>query len=780
MNRFEALKRWTWSVFIVFTLAFAFAGCDGDDGAQGPAGPAGPAGPEGPPGSDAPPPAQAAFEACGVCHSDGSVNSATVAHALPPIESVSNVSFLAVGADLQVTFDLAADGAAATNYNSIQRGYRNNGGTRTDICNAPSRSDPCDPGSLTLTNNGGGNYTVTVLGGATEVATPNRYMFRVGAGDDRETRVYFYGDFPASPFAAPVAVAAEACTACHGPEGIDVHGGYYAATDGAEPCLVCHGSDETGDPEVVPSLAAVAHGYHSSIWEDDGEAVEITYPTYMNNSSVCHSDPAQLTAVNSMPISAPGCFSCHGSIETIPVPDNVAGLHANATEETNCATGCHEPGGLASAALVVTDVHNGATTERGGIIWDGVDTAVTEGALIDWTITDVADDGTDLTITWQASYNGTGVDPCNATAGAGAPVFFADDDGNLSILRNYAQGQDFILGTNPNSAGQPGSSPGVDNSNTTCSGNVATTVVPVEETTAMYGRVAIQGKPRLPSVADPAGLMAVRAVTPTYDWVIGEGGEAPDRRAVVDTTQCLKCHVGSLYQHGGNRVDNVDMCLLCHNTAANDQYVRVDNFGGVDASEAYDFRAGQNFGMREMLHAVHSAGATTAPIAIYRGRGIYAWAGDESQLNNWPTGDNCTQANGRTGSNYFTVAGSDPATATSDTCQPHNFHTPTYPRGLYECAACHVEDDPETSADEGFAVLPDPTKAMASTVETGEPPFGDQLNDVLEGITASSCMTCHQSGEASVQNALKAHAYQNGWEPQEFDEGRQTIIEANQ
>jgi hypothetical protein len=35
MNRFDALKRWTWSVFIVFTLAFALAGCEGDDGAPG-------------------------------------------------------------------------------------------------------------------------------------------------------------------------------------------------------------------------------------------------------------------------------------------------------------------------------------------------------------------------------------------------------------------------------------------------------------------------------------------------------------------------------------------------------------------------------------------------------------------------------------------------------------------------------------------------------------------------------------------------------------------------
>ena len=667
--------------------------------------------------------------------------------------------------------ELVADGVLTEGYDQVQRGYRNDGGTRTDVCNAPSRSDPCDPASMTLTDNGNGNYTIKVLGEAAAAAINNRWLFRVGAGSDRETRVYFYADTPASPFPAdvsPVAHSAEACAACHGPEGIDVHGGYYAAVDGGEPCLVCHGSDESDDPEVVPALFQVVHGYHSGIWEDDGEVIEVTYPTYMNNCSVCHDSEETLTAANSMPVNDEACFSCHGSTETMFEEDDpLAGLHAGISG--GCEN-CHADGGPAASVQLVTDAHNGLTTERGGVIWEGLDTSVTEGAKIAWEITDVADDGTDVTITWQASYDGTGVDPCNDTAGEGEPVFFADGEGNLSILRNYAQGEDFILGTNPDSAGQPGDDVDVDDTNTTCSGNVATTVVPVEETEAMYGRVAIQGKPRLVSIDpdDEDGLMAVRAVTPTYDWVVGEGGAAPDRRALVDTAdKCLKCHVGSMYQHGGNRVDNVDMCLLCHNTAANDGYVRVANFGGVDESTSYDGRSGQNFGMREMLHAVHSAGETEAPIVIYRGRGIYAWAGSEDQLNNWPTEDDCTRSNGSPGR---TVVGSDPATATSDTCQPHTFHTPTYPRGRYDCAACHVE---------GIAIFPDPTKAMASTVETGEPPFGDQLNDVLEGITASSCMTCHRSGDPAVESALKAHAYQNGWVPTEFPEGRQSIIDDN-
>ena len=296
----------------------------------------------------------------------------------------------------------------------------------------------------------------------------------------------------------------------------------------------------------------------------------------------------------------------------------------------------------------------------------------------------------------------------------------------------------------------------------------------------MYGRVAIQGKPRIlnvdptpdPVFADEYGTtMPVRAVTPTYDWVIGDGAAAPARRAVVDSSLCLNCHVGSLYQHGGNRVDNVDMCMLCHNVAANDQYVRVNDFG-VDASESYDGRAGQAFGMKELAHGVHPAGATGNPLVVYRNRGIYGWADNVSKLINWPTGDtDCTDRFGRPG---HLVAGVDDPTDPY-ACQVHTFHAPTYPRGLYDCAACHAADNPDTpNVNEGFASLfPNPRLAMATTVEAGAPLFGDQLNDVLQGVQTTSCISCHADSSA------KAHAYQNSWTPQDFPEGRQTIIDAN-
>jgi OmcA/MtrC family decaheme c-type cytochrome len=243
--------------------------------------------------------------------------------------------------------------------------------------------------------------------------------------------------------------------------------------------------------------------------------------------------------------------------------------------------------------------------------------------------------------------------------------------------------------------------------------------------------------------------MMVRAKTPTFDWVIGTSDAAAERRAIADSSQCLKCHVGSLYQHGGNRVDNVDMCILCHNSASNEQNVRVGM--GVDASEAYDGRAGQTYEFKSMLHLIHSrGGAGASPIVIYRNRGIYAWAPEGTMLPNWP------------GTGSQPVFGSDDGTG-NPVMQSHNFHSPTYPRPTNDCGACHVA---------GFDVIPDQATAMATTLEAGEEPWTNQVDDVLQGAGAAACTSCHSSSSAL------GHANQNGWTPTTFDDGRQTIIDA--
>ncbi|HEX9225642.1 MAG TPA: hypothetical protein VF885_03160, partial [Arthrobacter sp.] len=371
------------------------------------------------------------------------------------------------------------------------------------------------------------------------------------------------------------------------------------------------------------------------------------------------------------------------------------------------------------------------------------------------------------------------VDPCNSTITSTAPGFFnvPQPDGSLGFLRSYAQGDDFILGKSTSAPGQP-TNVNLNTTNTTCAGNVATTVLPVEAgvPAGTRGILALQGKPQLPL---PTGFepgeppyyewpaLYVRVPSPTREFIVGTGAlPTEQRRDVVDTGQCLKCHVGSLYQHGNTRVDNVGLCIVCHNSASSEQNVRVGM--GVDASEAYDGKVGQTYEMKTMLHAIHSSGETMAPIVIYRTRGIYAWAGSEDQLPNWATGEPC-DAPSVPGVDTLgnIVFGSDPASTSK--CQQHNFYSPTYPRLLNDCAACH---DPD------FDVLPDQRKAVATTLNAGAAPWNNQLDDVLEGASAAACMTCHQSADSFGQAVLKGHAYQNGWEPKTFPNGRQTIIDA--
>jgi OmcA/MtrC family decaheme c-type cytochrome len=700
------------------------------------------------------------------------------AHAanLPKLATVSNLSFQPVGADLVVSYNLKIDGQNATDFiQPLTSDYRYTAGAVTDSgANNPA------PGA------GAGDYTITIPNGVAAAGAASRYFFRVENGT---TAAVVSGDYVVDPAAAFVdGVSDQSCNNCHGPTGIAPHTGFGYPGMTASQCVVCHKASSNPGlffplPSAVDSWVGLVHGIHNAHNLPDGKYVrgtdefETTSPTNMTNCSVCHDSDVTRAAANAMPVSYEGCLTCHGSMAGFGF--EAGNFHLNADETVVC-TNCHQAPLLPAT---VADFHNGLETERVGIIWDGEDQSVSEGKKFTWKIDNIVDDGTNLAISWSATYDADGsgpgapvaVNPCNTTAGPGAPVVYpygpnTANEGRLSMLRSYVQGDDYVLGK----ASAPGQASAVNLSttNTVCAGNVATTTIPVDADVpaGTRGVVALQGKWQVPVPAGfadslhaaewPYPLMFVRVPTPVEEWLVGSSGIVPkvdQRREIADTGACLKCHVGSLYQHGNTRVDNVTMCVICHNSASSDQNNRVTM--GVDASEAYDGRVGQTYEFKTMLHGVHTAGGQTSTLAIYRTRGIYAWAPEGVTPPNWATGAACTSSTGPGNLVY----GADPAVAAS--CQPHNLYHPTYPRAANDCAACHVD---------GFDTMVDQTKGVATTLDAGKLPWNNQIDDVLKGATSAACTSCHQS------SATQGHANQNGWTPTTFEDGRQTIIDSAQ
>ncbi len=116
------------------------------------------------------------------------------------------------------------------------------------------------------------------------------------------------------------------------------------------------------------------------------------------------------------------------------------------------------------------------------------------------------------------------------------------------------------------------------------------------------------------------------------------------------------------------------------------------------------------------------------------------------------------------------VFGADPASGVA--CQQHNLYHPTYPRDARQCSGCHVA---------GFDTIPDQSIAVATTIDAGQIDSGtgggavwqNKLDDTLQGAGAAACTSCHSTTDT------RGHAYQNGWIPQTFPNGRQTILDTN-
>lgn len=706
--------------------------------------------------------------------------------------------------NLTVTFNVTRDGAPFEFDGSpaLYRAYEY-GAATTAYTGTVYTIDPLNNARIGLTvgtqaslaSFAGGAYTVNI--NKTPYNANSTYMFSVTDNGAETmpvaTAVGYLGSNPRN------VVSNDGCIGCHGLNPFSKEGEHHGANpQGAEACVVCHsvvgsvsrgqaGDRTTAYVHGIHASEQAMHGYDRQFPTKDGVIdFMVSYPSYMTNCAVCHTTPAQLAAVNAKEISYSLCMSCHDAWTNFDHGNTVFGTtdHATFNWNTNCTT-CH-------SGATANTFHNNRVTARGGLLQNGQDLSIAEGAKVNMQITGASRNVNDLSVTWTATYDGNPVDPCATVAALNAPVFgFATANtttgqaaGGLSILRAYAQGDDFInpgIGTSP---GQPVST-NIATTNTTCASNVATTTLtltaPEIATAATKMRVGIQGRAQVKLAAtydDPTtpaveakDVILVRSKSPVVDINVADASSAPARRVITDANNCMNCHVGSLYQHGGNRIDNMELCIMCHNEASSEQSVRV--FDGVSATEAYDGKVGMTYGFKSLLHAVHSANENGAITMCYRTNGNYVWTGETTVIPNYPAGDvfaddavalppvaddNPALASEVGSGSAALIYGSSGPHGTAGIAygpdkgiyRAHNLYHPTYPQTLKNCVACHVP---------GSFGFPNAAISMATTVDVGGTlapsqaastgaVYGVQTDDKVMGTSAAACFSCHQGSMA--------------------------------
>ncbi len=225
----------------------------------------------------------------------------------------------------------------------------------------------------------------------------------------------------------------------------------------------------------------------------------------------------------------------------------------------------------------------------------------------------------------------------------------------------------------------------------------------------------------------------------TPSAVVAVSGDA-ERREVVDNNNCASCHEW-LKLHGGNRVFNTNICVMCHvpNLSSSGRSITAPSsslvadltaadIDGVDPNDPLTYpEATNNF--KDMIHGIHGAAARTTDYQFVRGdrQGYYNW---------------------------------------SDV---------VFPASASDCLRCHKSETFEvplnantlltTNRTTGVADGQDPTEADVSAARDTVP------NDTDFVITpmAAACYACHDSQLA------QAHMAGNGGM---INDNRSTVVDA--
>ena len=440
------------------------------------------------------------------------------------------------------------------------------------------------------------------------------------------------------------------------------------------------------------------------------------------------------------------CVQCHGVGQVADVsvlhtiPSKVArsnfkfnikkicgvDVAANGTANTAAVAAC-QPGGFPTVTFSVTDP-NGGTHGYANSTYN----IFTDPEFADATSTPsvpVAASGVSLTvdIAWNTlDYTNTGGSQARPGRANQFSVF-----GSTVTTPPYGQA---MLGINTFPYTQL---PATDNGDGTFTLTAAT---PIPASATGSGAIALEGR-AYNSIADPAksGSSAHRTPIKAEVAYFGITDTTPKaRRVAVDAvTKCDNCH-DQLSLHGGNRNDNVQLCVLCHNPGNTDAQAsaRPKDPTSVDlpiiTAASLDGKKEESIDLKRMIHGIH-AGAKksldgTTTLEGFREKGLW-------------------------------IAGGD-------------FSGTRFPGILNDCSTCHVGTSYqltgtwETPLQNGIhGSTTDATPGMVAGVSTQaqvDAALNDPTDDLKITPTAAVCSSCHDSTLAQTHMVTIGGAVFNG------------------
>ena len=737
------MKSIRWLPIIIAVLSLALAGC-GSDGSQGPPGSQGAPGPQGPPGNAI----STEQDALQVAITSVTINSKPVVKFVVadqdglPVDSLSTSSarFILVKlvkesgqtpahwqsyTNTTDSYPSSPKMMQATTDSGGTLVYNGNGaytytfGTDPATATYPATLDPTDP-----------NYAKAGLAVGYDASLVHRVSIQI-SGQGLPVTNASYDFIPAGGTVTDSLkrdiVKTASCNECHNK--LALHGGGRVDT---KYCVTCHNpgttdaaSGNTVDfkvmvhkihrgkelPSVVNGGSYTITGYRNSV-HDFGV---IGFPMDIRNCTKCHQTESGTPNGDNWKTkpSIEACGSCHDDFvfndgvgaqnDVLNDPDGAGYLRGHGSSANNmndgfmvyngsCAS-CHPAtGGLAPIVTkhLIPDIEAAKKFKyniesvsypgagAGGTItvqFSVTDPSVTPATYYD--VRDTASGGTDPRFT-----TGGGVARLQVLVGWDTDDYNNDGSGSTPgqpVSLNALQAT-LISGTCP----------------TDCKFEVSGTVPAGLQGS---GVVAIEGHP---AAQDSVGAWTIRVPVKsavTY-FTITDSSAVPRREVVNITTKCDECH-GTLAMHGANRVDEGQLCVICHNPFATDLSRRSGGpFIDSKAEESIDFK--------RMIHGIHSQGATKRVHPMT----IYGYGGTAHE---------------------FAVSSS-----TGD-----DVH---FPGRVSDCRTCHVGSTFE---------LPLGQNVIGSTVNTGADP-ADQTDDKKFSRTASVCSACHDSFAAT------SHMSQNG------------------